>query len=430
MARSVASGRTQATNRVAVQDVKASLKFDKASSTRLITSANLVTSTSAFTVAAWVNINDYTQYLSLFDCGANGGFRIETSTLRNLSFTVWNGAVQGAAVLAGYTINTWFPLVATFNAGVMKLYFNGAQVATATGHTMTATASAIGIGARASGYQNLGVNISNAVFYNGYAFTASDVTNYQSGILPSGATFIYPLQEGAGTTAYDTSGNGNHGTITAGTYTADVPTKKRELVGGNMVKNGDFEYSPPFVAATTTVSRWIDGTNGGSTTNSLFGWALSYVNGSVSAAFDATVSKSGTGSIKLSTLSSTGALVVTQTVSSSAPTLYEARNILATVSPNTSYTLTAWVKTSNASADSVWADIREFSGGLVVGVTTPTNKLGGTNDWTLVSTTVTTASTTRYIGIVLRNTVVGNISDAWFDDITLTPTVNTTRTAV
>lgn len=238
----------------------------------------------------------------------------------------------------------------------------------------------------------------------------------------------YPLGEGAGTTANDTSGNANHGTITSATFSADVPSKKRELVGGNLVKNGDFEYAPPFTAVGTTVSgKFIDGTSSGSVTNKLFGWAGSSAGlaATYGMQFDSAVKRSGNYSLKLST-DATGVAIAGTAANLSTPAADEVFALL----PNTAYTLTLYAKSDNARPNAVFADVREYTGGRTTAVTNSTNRLSGTQDWTVLTVSFTTGATTRYGSIILRNQGVGNISDAWFDDIFLQQTTLPTRALV
>jgi hypothetical protein len=100
--------------------------------------------------------------------------------------------------------------------------------------------------------------------------------------------------------------------------------------------------------------------------------------------------------------------------------------------PNTTYTLTGWIKTNNAASNAVYFDIVELNNAAAGQATNSTSKLSGTNDWTQLTKTFTTTSATRYLLVICRNNVAGNISDAWFDDITLTKTypVKSTRSLV
>jgi hypothetical protein len=190
---------------------------------------------------------------------------------------------------------------------------------------------------------------------------------------------------------------------------------------GNLLSNGNFEYIPPFTAATTTGTRWIDGTATGSgNSDSPYKWfVLSSSINNFSAQFDTSIYRSGTTSLKTSTLDATGVVNIGLGNNNNRQTI-ERTTISAL--PNTSYTITAWIKTNNVATNGAFIDIVEYSGSASQQATSTTSKLSGTNDWTQVTKTFTTGSNTRYILVVLRNNVAGNVSDVWFDDITLTTT--------
>ena len=187
-----------------------------------------------------------------------------------------------------------------------------------------------------------------------------------------------------------------------------------------MVRNGDFEYAPPFTAATTTANRYIDGTAGGSTTNNLFGgWSLQTIATAVSAQFDTSVFHSRTASMKLSTTNASGSVAVFSCLNSGGAVTATNSAEFFNLSPNTTYTLSGYVKTSNTLAARI--RITELTQAQGIGTTTSATSVVGTNDWTFCSVTFTTAATTRFGLIRLANDTAGNTSDAWFDDISLLP---------
>lgn len=205
----------------------------------------------------------------------------------------------------------------------------------------------------------------------------------------------------------------------------------------NLLSNGNFEYAPPFTAAQTS-SGWIDGTAGGSlSTGYQYGWGLNR-SGTATAQYDSTEKKFGTNSLKLSTLAVASYAEVNKYGSTSAP-YYKASVIPAL--PNTTYTVTWWMKTNYVSGDSsqgATVGFIEWNGAF--SATTfnsgPGATIKTTTDWTQYSFTVTTASTTRFVNVQPR--IYGHtgtatlIMDAWFDDITLTKTypVKSTRSLV
>lgn len=192
----------------------------------------------------------------------------------------------------------------------------------------------------------------------------------------------------------------------------------------SILYNGDFEVKPSSITAqTSTANRWIDGTSGGSAAKLGFGWAApssgsgAGANGAMG--FDTTIFRSGTASLKLSNLNASGATTVAscRTIAPTAASAFE----LFLLKPNTSYTLTGYIRTNNVPTNGAFIDVREFSSAFATLVTNSTNKLSGTDtSWRTVTTTFTTNASTVFGCIFLRNNVAGNTCDAWFDDITLT----------
>lgn len=195
----------------------------------------------------------------------------------------------------------------------------------------------------------------------------------------------------------------------------------------NILYNGDFEIKPATITAATRdiETRWVDGTvSGSSARSSYYGWGAVQAGLATSAeiGFDTTVFRSGTTSMRVSTLNATGAFTAgTPKNSISITVTYQGFPIL----PNTSYTISGYIKTNNVKTNGSFLDFRQYSSTPTLLVTTSTNKLSGTNDWTLVTATVTTNASASLATVLLRNSVAGNISDAWFDDLTLIPAATT-----
>lgn len=435
MARSLASSRSLSSNRVSVQNFPASLSFNGTSS--LMTSA-VAPSTSGFCIGLWLKLpSNYgaagNRYIDWESALNTDGFYLTSTTSQQLTFQLWNNTTGAGTInYQSPSANTWLHVVISYLPGSKILYVNGVSVAS------SANASAITVpagqsltfGKRSYAATFVQCQMQQVILHNtATPWTAAQVLAlYQSGTIPTGATQVLLLTEGAGTVAYDTSGNGNNGTITAGTYTSDVPSGKRGLVGGNLVYNGDFEYAPPSGAnvATTTNNRWLDGTSGGSTTNALFGWFLNVGAGSAAGLIDSSTPHSGNYSIKSSTTATSSA----STVENNSATALNALPI----SPSTSYTLTYWMKTvANSGAATTGAQVvlSERSGSFSGGASTSSTGVTTTTGWTQYQLVWTTASTARYL--IVKLNVTGNdgaatlVMDAWFDDITLTPTTNTTR---
>ena len=142
-----------------------------------------------------------------------------------------------------------------------SVYVNGQKF----GDTKTITA----LDLSAATELKLGSNyLGNGTFYNGTlsnyrifntALTAAqvaDLYNNPEKVVPTGVAntalkLWLPMMEGAGTTAYDGSGNGNHGTISGATWTHGVgsPVAQSAVMdwnkGSNLISNSeDFDGSP------------------------------------------------------------------------------------------------------------------------------------------------------------------------------------------
>jgi len=134
-----------------------------------------------------------------------------------------------------------------------------------------------------------------------------------------------------------------------------------------------------------------------------------------SAEFDSAETRTGRLTLKLSATDVTGKLITRRVPTGGVASFAMVSKYCGAVVPNTSYVFKCYAKTNNVATNAVYAklDIYDAAGST----TTPqsTNKITGTNDWTLITKTFTTGATDAFIDIQLQNSVAGNISDAWFD---------------
>jgi len=200
----------------------------------------------------------------------------------------------------------------------------------------------------------------------------------------------------------------------------------------NLVKNGGFEFAPPFAAATTTGSSWIDGTAAGSTGLTGYGWGF-IKGGTASAMFDTSTKLSGTASLKCSTLATGSyAEVNVHRVNTASDRLRYVIPVL----PSTPYTVTGWMRTNYVSGDSTYGAsigvLQVDASGTVI-VYGGSTEVKTTTDWTKYTVSFTTNASTQFINIQPR--VYGHVGtatlimDAWFDDISITLTNQVTRSS-
>jgi hypothetical protein len=171
-----------------------------------------------------------------------------------LNFSLDDGDVDNIGV--NFETNQWYHVVMTHDGTTLKAYFNGVEQAS--------TASTFDY-ANANGLFYVGRYTGGAVtYYDGEAsnvkifntaLTAAQVADLYlnpekivpDGVADSALKLWLPMMEGAGTTAYDGSGNGNHGTIDGATWVSGIgaPVAQTALVSWNKGVN-NLAYSEDF----------------------------------------------------------------------------------------------------------------------------------------------------------------------------------------
>jgi hypothetical protein len=201
---------------------------------------------------------------------------IEVRFLSNvLQLRVYNNGVGSWTI---YTLidnvpaNEWHQIIVTYDvdANTWKSYLNGQFIKTLT--AVEPSNKIINrIGSSASTFYN--GELSNAKIFEVELTAAQvlDLYNNPEKIVPTGVDntalkLWLPMMEGAGTTAYDGSGNGNHGTISGATWTQGVgaPVAQTAVIDWNKGTNL-FTYSNDFSQSdwkTTSGSSFVGGQSG------------------------------------------------------------------------------------------------------------------------------------------------------------------------
>jgi hypothetical protein len=200
--------------------------------------------TSEITLSAIVKLDDWNLSVleRVISCTEAGGWHIANGEgsyipAQNTGMLIRLSSSGYVAVYVSNDIlkDEYNHLTTTFDGRYLKMYVNGVLAATTdSGTTQTITYAvnnSIYIGAEAGGGSGTPIGnyidgqISNAKVFD-VALTAAqvaDLYNNPEKVVPTGVDntalkLWLPMMEGAGTTAYDGSGNGNHGTISGATY--------------------------------------------------------------------------------------------------------------------------------------------------------------------------------------------------------------------
>jgi hypothetical protein len=185
---------------------------------------------------------------------SNDQYLLDIDTQR---FVIRNRAASGFGVFNttawtdyGDTLRDELGFYAIVNDGTtQRVYYNGHQLGSDA--TVTAldwdSATKVKIGSNNTGTNNFfdgqiaGVKIFNTALT---AAQVADLYNNPEKVVPTGVSdsalkLWLPMVEGAGTTAYDGSGNGNHGTISGATWTHGVgaPVAQSAVIDWNKTSN-------------------------------------------------------------------------------------------------------------------------------------------------------------------------------------------------
>lgn len=225
-----------APNRLLIRNFGTALRVG-VTNTDVITASNQRVIYTAMTLECWAKpaaLSATGHILSMSGTGGHSG-EILYTTNNKVQASIFDGGTQTATSNSSLVNGVWYHLVMTAqNSGSIILYVNGvAQTATGSVATMQSLTSSVvfymGNRPPGGGSQSFNGVLDVCRVFNG-ALTAAQVsTLYYSGVKPVGVTLDgeWLFDEGSGSTALDTSGNGNNGVITGATYVSDVVMKAR-----------------------------------------------------------------------------------------------------------------------------------------------------------------------------------------------------------
>jgi len=225
--------RSAVSDRLVIRDMGKSGSFN---GTSTYCTVPITPSTTAFSVAFWVNVANgnaaNARILDWQDGGPINGFTFNLGISGSrLSFApVFGDGTGNVGTFNVYTAvpGDWSHHVLTYEPNNMKWYVNGTLFGTDTSGTMTAAATTLTIGRRAPSAANFFKGlIDGFVFVNGRAMTATEVTTLEtSGKHPSDTSCHIRFNDNVN----DETVNANNLTATSLTYSTDVPLKTRSTV--------------------------------------------------------------------------------------------------------------------------------------------------------------------------------------------------------
>jgi hypothetical protein len=206
-----------------------------------------VTAYTAISVAMYLSKETTSTQLP-FSLRHTGGddIRIVTES-NNVQVVVDDGTAYTLSHIV--PLSTMLFVVLTFDGSTLKGYVNGNEFGSMTASFDFSTADgALRIGERVNGSLDFNGQIANTKVFT-TALTAeqvADLYNNPEKVVPTGVAdsalkLWLPMMEGAGTTAYDGSGNGNHGTINGATWQHGIgsPVAQTAVIDWNKLYDFD-----------------------------------------------------------------------------------------------------------------------------------------------------------------------------------------------
>jgi len=255
-------------NRAALYSGKA-LDFDGVNDEIDLGTQSFITA-SGFSISTYLNLDDNSEHY-IFSTGySNADSLLFYSAASSTTFGIswYDGSSATLSTAVDYTIGEWFHALITYDGTTLKIYKNGVEVVNEAFAIDNIASGVYEIGwasPRAKSTAYLQGKVSGFKIFN-TALTAAqvaDLYNNPEKIVPTGVAdsalkLWLPMQEGAGTTAYDGSGNGNHGTISGATYVNGVgaPVSQTAVIDWNKSHNY-IDKSEEFETASWTENRLV-----------------------------------------------------------------------------------------------------------------------------------------------------------------------------
>lgn len=200
------------------------LSFDGVDDVVTVADATSLDLSASMTIEAWVYPIELSGFRTIAMKERQGGFAYGLRAHDNAprpSAIVYVGSDASAPGTTALPLNTWTHAAATYDGTNLRLYINGALVATqpVTG-SMPATTNPLRIGGNLVFGEYFRGRIDEVRVYN-RALGGIEIGRDMNAAIASGLVAAYGFEEASGTTATDVSGTGNHGTLAGPTRTAN-----------------------------------------------------------------------------------------------------------------------------------------------------------------------------------------------------------------
>ena len=213
--------------------------------------SNFSFGTGDFAITLWANLNNTSGYQHFFNMPDQDTFCLKSYDVDNKIYFYSSGFNTYSDISATYNNGEWSYITLIRKDQTAYIYVNGVLKGSKTGFTNNVTANTIKIGEYASEYTN--GKLDEMRVYN-RALSPQEVSDLYH--WAPGPVAYWNMEEGSGTTANDTSGNGYTGTITGSTWTSGKIGKALNFSD----TNDKVQMASPVISGTGdfTLEAWIN----------------------------------------------------------------------------------------------------------------------------------------------------------------------------
>ena len=192
-----------------INDPRWALEFAGSDMATVYSNANLnFTSGSTFTISFWANYTTDSEATLIKGTNATKEYGIQGGS-SNVSLVRQDSGVLASATDSNL-LNNWAQYTVVYDAGTITFYQDGVSSGSGSGSLAGASSTDLTIGNHPDGTDGLDGMLAELVIWN-QAHSAADIADYVDGTLDasdlSGLVGHWAMDEGSGTTAYDSSGN-------------------------------------------------------------------------------------------------------------------------------------------------------------------------------------------------------------------------------
>ncbi len=199
-----------------------------------VSSSSSLQLTGSYTFTAWINP---------FTVGEGSNGRIIDKTIGteygffvsggSLAVAVQNGANAAVISTTVLKFRQWQHVAVSYDGVNATFYYNGELAGVLPTGVPVSGSNSLYIANRAAGDRTYDGLIDELSIYKGQALTQDQIKQiYYQGVYPTtGLSALWKFDEGSGTSAIDSSGNNNTGTISNGSYSTNVVMIPRTAAG-------------------------------------------------------------------------------------------------------------------------------------------------------------------------------------------------------